>query len=159
LPESPPKDVLVLVLFHIEGYMAAENAQIRPGDIVVVWGCGPVARFAIKSSWMLGAGRVIGIDCVSERLQMAAGLIFRMAQVSISGYLIPVIAQECRVEAQSAFPVKTVFVILSQSGFYIFTHLDACFGQALHRLRISHLPSRWFRDRSLFRMLLQFVQT
>ena len=52
--------------------MAAENAQIRPGDIVAVWGCGPVARFAIKSSWMLGAGRVIGIDCVSERLQMAA---------------------------------------------------------------------------------------
>lgn len=52
--------------------MAAENAQIRPGDIVAVWGCGPVARLAIKSSWMLGAGRVIGIDCVSERLQMAA---------------------------------------------------------------------------------------
>ena len=51
--------------------MAAENAQIRPGYTVAVWGCGPVAQFAIKSFWMLGAGRVIGIDCVSERLQMA----------------------------------------------------------------------------------------
>lgn len=54
------------------GYMAAENAEIEPGDIVAVWGCGPVAQFTIKSAWMFGAGRVIAIDCVPERLQMAA---------------------------------------------------------------------------------------
>jgi threonine dehydrogenase-like Zn-dependent dehydrogenase len=36
-----------------------------------VWGCGPVAQFAIKSAWMLGAGRVIAIDRVAERLEMA----------------------------------------------------------------------------------------
>ena len=52
--------------------MAAENCQMEPGDTVAVWGCGPVAQFAIKSAWMLGAGRVIAIDTVEERLAMAA---------------------------------------------------------------------------------------
>ena len=53
------------------GYMAAENAEIEPGDTVAVWGCGPVGQFAIQSAWMFGAGRVIAIDRVAERLQMA----------------------------------------------------------------------------------------
>ena len=52
--------------------MAAENAEIEPGEIVAVWGCGPVAQMAIQSCWMLGAGRVIAIDRVPERLEMAA---------------------------------------------------------------------------------------
>jgi threonine dehydrogenase-like Zn-dependent dehydrogenase len=53
------------------GYMAAENAQIQPGDTVAIWGCGPVGQFAIRSALMLGAGRVIAIDDVPERLAMA----------------------------------------------------------------------------------------
>src|SRR6201747_2461344 len=53
------------------GYMAAENAQIEKGDTVAIWGCGPVGLFAIKSAWMLGAGRVIAIDGVPERLDLA----------------------------------------------------------------------------------------
>ena len=53
------------------GYMAAENAEIEKGDTVAVWGCGPVGQFAIQSAWMLGAGRVIAIDHVPERLAMA----------------------------------------------------------------------------------------
>ena len=52
--------------------MAAENAQIQSGDTVAVWGCGPVGLFAIKSAWMFGAGRVIAIDGVPERLAMAS---------------------------------------------------------------------------------------
>jgi threonine dehydrogenase-like Zn-dependent dehydrogenase len=51
--------------------MAAENCGIEPGDTVAVWGCGPVGQFAIQSAWMLGAGRVIAIDHVPERLQLA----------------------------------------------------------------------------------------
>lgn len=54
------------------GYMAAENAEIEPGDTVAVWGCGPVGQFAIQSAWMLGAGRVIAIDREPERLRLAA---------------------------------------------------------------------------------------
>jgi threonine dehydrogenase-like Zn-dependent dehydrogenase len=53
------------------GYMAAVNAQIEPGDTVAIWGCGPVGQFAIRSALMLGAGRVIAIDEVPERLAMA----------------------------------------------------------------------------------------
>ena len=53
------------------GYMAAENAEIEQGDTVAIWGCGPVGQFAIQSAWMLGAGRVIAIDRVPERLAMA----------------------------------------------------------------------------------------
>lgn len=54
------------------GYMAAENCNIQPGDIVAVWGCGPVGQFAIKSAMMLGAEQVIAIDDVPERLELAA---------------------------------------------------------------------------------------
>jgi threonine dehydrogenase-like Zn-dependent dehydrogenase len=53
------------------GYMAAENCNIKSGDTVAIWGCGPVGQFAIRSAFMLGAGRVIAIDHVPERLQMA----------------------------------------------------------------------------------------
>ena len=47
--------------------------EIEPGDTVAIWGCGPVGQFAIQSAWMLGAGRVIAIDRVPERLEMAEG--------------------------------------------------------------------------------------
>jgi threonine dehydrogenase-like Zn-dependent dehydrogenase len=53
------------------GYMAVENCDIEPGDTVAIWGCGPVGQFAIKSAWMLGAARVIAIDQVPERLELA----------------------------------------------------------------------------------------
>jgi threonine dehydrogenase-like Zn-dependent dehydrogenase len=53
------------------GYMAAVNARIEPGDTVAIWGCGPVGQFAIRSALLLGAGRVIAIDEVAERLAMA----------------------------------------------------------------------------------------
>jgi len=51
--------------------MAAENCNIQPGDTVAIWGCGPVGLFAMKSAWMLGAGRVIAIDRIPERLRKA----------------------------------------------------------------------------------------
>lgn len=71
--ESDLPDEMVLFLSDIfpTGYMAAEHCDIEPGDTVAVWGCGPVAQFAIQSAWMLGAGRVIAIDRVPERLVMA----------------------------------------------------------------------------------------
>lgn len=53
------------------GYMAAENCNIRPGDTVAIWGCGPVGLFAIQSAYLLGAERVIAIDRFPERLKMA----------------------------------------------------------------------------------------
>ena len=69
--DLPDEQVLFLSDIFPTGYMAAENAEIEPGDTVAVWGCGPVAQFCIQSAWMLGAGRVIAIDRVAERLLMA----------------------------------------------------------------------------------------
>lgn len=63
--------VLFLTDILPTGYMAAENCNIKQGDIVAIWGCGPVGLFAIKSAFLLGAERVIAIDRVPERLQMA----------------------------------------------------------------------------------------
>jgi threonine dehydrogenase-like Zn-dependent dehydrogenase len=69
--ELTDEQVLFLSDIFPTGYMAAENCQIQPGDTVAIWGCGPVAQFAIQSAWMLGAGRVIAIDRVPERLLLA----------------------------------------------------------------------------------------
>ncbi|ASN82729.1 zinc-dependent alcohol dehydrogenase [Deinococcus ficus] len=55
------------------GYMAAENCNIEQGDVVAVFGCGPVGQFAIRSAFLLGAGRVIAIDRFPERLALARG--------------------------------------------------------------------------------------
>jgi threonine dehydrogenase-like Zn-dependent dehydrogenase len=72
VPESLPDDkVLFLTDIFPTGYMAAENAEIRPGDVVAVWGCGPVGLLAIQSAYALGAERVIAIDRVEHRLEVA----------------------------------------------------------------------------------------
>ncbi|HVF46707.1 MAG TPA: zinc-dependent alcohol dehydrogenase [Pyrinomonadaceae bacterium] len=74
VPDNTISDEKLLFLSDIfpTGYMAAENCGIEPGDTVAIWGCGPVAQFAIKSAWLLGAERVIAIDNIPERLEMAA---------------------------------------------------------------------------------------
>lgn len=69
--DLPDEKVLFLSDIFPTGYMGAENCNIRPGDTVAIWGCGPVGQFAIRSAFMLGAGRVIAIDREPERLQMA----------------------------------------------------------------------------------------
>ncbi|HEV2693846.1 MAG TPA: zinc-dependent alcohol dehydrogenase, partial [Verrucomicrobiae bacterium] len=69
--DLPDEKVLFLSDIYPTGYMAAENANINPGDTVAIWGCGPVGQFAIRSALMLGAGRVFAIDDVPERLAMA----------------------------------------------------------------------------------------
>ena len=63
--------VLFLSDIFPTGYMAAEACDIKRGDTIAVWGCGPVGQFAIKSCFLLGASRVIAIDHYPERLRMA----------------------------------------------------------------------------------------
>jgi threonine dehydrogenase-like Zn-dependent dehydrogenase len=65
------EQVLFLTDIFPTGYMAAENCDIQPGEVVAVWGCGPVGQFAIRSAMMLGAERVIAIDRIPERLALA----------------------------------------------------------------------------------------
>lgn len=82
-----PKDIPDEKLLPISdafptGYMGADLCNIQPGDIVAVWGCGPVGQFAMRSAYLLGAERVIGIDRVPERLQLA----IRFAKADIVNY-------------------------------------------------------------------------
>ena len=69
-------DEQVLFLSDIlpTGWMGAENADIEEGDIVAVWGCGPVGLFAIQSALIMGAEKVIAIDHYPGRLKLARDL-------------------------------------------------------------------------------------
>ena len=63
--------VLFLSDIRPTGYMGADLCDIQPGDVVAVWGAGPVGQFAIASAYLLGASQVIAIDRLPERLAMA----------------------------------------------------------------------------------------
>ena len=73
IPDESIPDDKVLFLSDIlpTGWMAAENAEIEPGDTVAVWGCGPVGLFAVQSAFLMGAERVIAIDHFPRRLELA----------------------------------------------------------------------------------------
>jgi threonine dehydrogenase-like Zn-dependent dehydrogenase len=72
IPENLTDDqVLFLSDIFPTGYMGADMCNIKQGDTIAVWGCGPVGQFAMKSAYLLGAERVIGIDRFPERLRMA----------------------------------------------------------------------------------------
>jgi threonine dehydrogenase-like Zn-dependent dehydrogenase len=67
----PDEQVLFLSDILPTGYMGAEMCDLSPGDVVAVWGAGPVGQFAIASARLLGAERVIAIDRFPYRLRMA----------------------------------------------------------------------------------------
>lgn len=70
IPQDISLDDAVLLTDALPtGYQAAEMGGIREGDTVVVFGAGPIGIFAAKSAWLMGAGRVIVVDCVDYRLQ------------------------------------------------------------------------------------------
>ncbi|PYE82543.1 zinc-dependent alcohol dehydrogenase [Pseudoroseicyclus aestuarii] len=72
IPEGMEDDeVLFLSDILPTGWMAAENAEIEPGDTVAVWGAGPVGLFAVQSARIMGAERVIAIDHHPRRLELA----------------------------------------------------------------------------------------
>jgi len=72
IPDGVPDEKAVFLTdIFPTGYMAADNCNIKEGDIVAIWGCGPVGQFAIRSAYLLGAHQVIAIDHVPERLRMA----------------------------------------------------------------------------------------
>jgi threonine dehydrogenase-like Zn-dependent dehydrogenase len=72
VPEDLTDDqVLFLSDIFPTGYMGAEMCDIQGGDVVAVWGAGPVGQFAIASAYLLGAERVIAIDRFKYRLDMA----------------------------------------------------------------------------------------
>lgn len=71
VPEVPDESVLFLSDTLPTGWAAAESCHVQPGDVVAVWGCGSVGQFAVRSLFLLGAHRVIAIDRVQARLDLA----------------------------------------------------------------------------------------
>ena len=72
LPDEVADDQAILISdIFPTGYQAADIAEIREGDIVCVLGCGPVGQFCIWSAKHLGAGRVIAVDALPDRLELA----------------------------------------------------------------------------------------
>jgi len=70
-PELSDDQVLLLTDVIPTGWMAAEQADIQTGDVVAIWGAGPVGQFALRAAQLLGASTVIAIDRVASRLRMA----------------------------------------------------------------------------------------
>lgn len=72
LPDEVSDDQAILLSdIFPTGYFGADIAEIDSGDTVVVFGCGPVGQFAIASAMLMNAGRVIAVDTVASRLEMA----------------------------------------------------------------------------------------
>lgn len=65
------EQVLFLTDIFPTGWAAIDWAELKGGETVAVWGCGPVGIMAMKSAWLQGAKRVIGIDIQPYRLEMA----------------------------------------------------------------------------------------
>jgi len=70
-PDLDDEQVLFLSDILPTGYMGAEMCDIQEGDVVAVWGAGPVGQFAMDSARVLGAEKVIAIDKETYRLDMA----------------------------------------------------------------------------------------
>ncbi len=72
IPDSvTDEQALMLSDIFPTGYFGADMAHIHPGHTVSVFGCGPVGQFAIISSFLMGAGRVLAVDCIESRLERA----------------------------------------------------------------------------------------
>jgi threonine dehydrogenase-like Zn-dependent dehydrogenase len=69
--DLPDEQVLFLSDIFPTGFMGAEFCEIKGGEVIAVFGAGPVGQFAIASAVMLGAERVIAIDHLDYRLEMA----------------------------------------------------------------------------------------
>jgi S-(hydroxymethyl)glutathione dehydrogenase/alcohol dehydrogenase len=65
------EDAVLLTDAVPTGYFGAQLGEITEGDVVVVFGAGPVGLVAAQSSWLMGAGRVIVVDHLDYRLEKA----------------------------------------------------------------------------------------
>ena len=75
LPQGVTDDQAIMLSdIFPTAYFGAEIAEISPGDTVAVFGCGPVGLFAIASAQLMGAGRILAVDTIGSRLEMARDL-------------------------------------------------------------------------------------
>ncbi len=120
VPEAIPDEKAVFVSDACPtGFMGADLAGIEPGDVVAVWGCGGVGLMALQSAWILGAGRVIGIDRIPERLRLAE--------------------QHCKAEALDYSKVDVPQALLSMTGGRGPDRCIDCVGMEAHDYSAAYL--------------------
>lgn len=90
--EEPDEKLTVISDAMTTGFWSVDNAGVKAGDTVIVFGCGPIGLFAQKFAWLKGAKRVIAVDYVDYRLQHAKRTnkveIFNFEQVeNVGAYL------------------------------------------------------------------------
>jgi threonine dehydrogenase-like Zn-dependent dehydrogenase len=73
-PEMSDDQAILLSDIFPTGYFGADMAEIKAGDVVCVFGCGPVGLFTIVSAKLLGAGRVLAVDTLADQLAKAREL-------------------------------------------------------------------------------------
>ena len=122
------EQVLFLTDIFPTGWSAIDWAQLKGGEVVAVFGCGPVGIMAMKSAWLRGASRVIGIDIQPYRLEMAkksAGVEIIDAsktdavdqiRAMTGGYGADVCVDAVGMEADRNFIEKAVGVMRAQVG-------------------------------------------
>lgn len=119
------------------GWAAIDWANLNGGETVVVFGCGPVGIMAQKAAWIRGAGRVIGVDIVPYRLELArttalsetidasqVDAIERIREMT-GGYGADVCVDAVGMEADRTFLEKAANVIQGEKG--SMKCLEACF--------------------------------
>jgi threonine dehydrogenase-like Zn-dependent dehydrogenase len=104
-------------------WFGAEMAEIKDGDSVAVFGCGPVGLFAIVSAKLMGAGRVFAIDGLPDRLERAREL-----------------GAEC-IDFEKEDPVQTLKRLTDNIG--VDRAIDAVGIDANHAHHGHATPSQW----------------
>jgi alcohol dehydrogenase len=122
------EQVLFLTDIFPTGWSAIDWANMQGGEIVAVFGCGPVGIMAMKSAWLRGASRVIGIDIQPYRLEMARRTanveVVNAAEVNAveairemsAGYGAHVCVDAVGMEADRNFLEKAVNVVQLEKG-------------------------------------------
>jgi S-(hydroxymethyl)glutathione dehydrogenase / alcohol dehydrogenase len=108
-------------------HWAVQNAGVKPGDTVIVLGCGPVGMLTQQCAWLQGAARVIAVDHVKERLDYArtvnqAEAFSFVEQPDLAGYLYELTGGGAQVVIDCAgsdglmTPVEMLQTLLRQQG-------------------------------------------
>jgi S-(hydroxymethyl)glutathione dehydrogenase/alcohol dehydrogenase len=130
-------EALFLTDIFPTGWSAIDWAQLKGGETVVVFGCGPVGIMAQKAAWLQGAGRVIAVDTREYRLEMARKAAnseiidgskvdaVEVIRQMTNGYGADVCVDAVGMEADHSFFTKALNVIQGEAG--TMKVLERCF--------------------------------
>jgi threonine dehydrogenase-like Zn-dependent dehydrogenase len=129
---SGDEDMLFVGDILTTGYDAIRKTDMRPGDFVAVIGCGPVGLCTVMAAQALGAGTVLAVDMVPERLKLAeslgavtvnpnevdpADVVLDSTEWRGADLVVDAVGHESALKA--AFPLVRMGGIISMPGMYV----------------------------------------